>query len=157
MKRFTWRLQSVLDVKQKQQELKRAELFDLNEQLNTLQRQLLEQKKILADAIETLAKEDPAQRLERQVFFMTHVKANDEMIRKLESDLQAMTVQRDAKKDEVLELRKLTEGLDKLRAKAQQEFVAEQEKLEQKASDEMTTYRYAHQRMNQDQGEPVKI
>ncbi len=155
MKRFEWRLQSVLNVKQKQEQLKRAELFELNDMLKTLHSQLLKQKKMLADAIDELAQEEPRQRLEKQGLFMAHVKANDDMIKKLEHDIHNMTVQRDAKRHEVMELKKLTEGLDKLRSKAEREFVAEQEKLDQKASDEMTTYRFASDRLSQQHGEKI--
>ena len=157
MKRFQWRLQSVLDVKQKQEQLKRTELFELNDTLKTLHAQMLEQKKMLADAIDELAHEEPKQRLEKQGLFMAHVKANDDMIKKLENDIHEMTIQRDAKRNEVMELKKLTEGLDKLRSNAEREFVAEQEKLDQKASDEMTTYRFASDRISRQHEEKVKL
>lgn len=148
MKRFQWRLQSVLDVKRKQEQLKRVELFELNDKIKTLQLRLTQQREILMNAINALARENPRQRLEKQGFFMTYTQRNDMMIQQLESDIQALTVQRDAKRNEVMELRKLTEGLDKLRTKAEQEFISEQEKQEQKAADEMTTYRVANDRLH---------
>lgn len=157
MKRFKWRLQSVLEVKKKQEQLKRVELFELTEKLDQLRGELVRQKKILSDSIDNLAKESPKSRLEKQGFFMTHAKANDEVIRGIGTSINEMEIQREEKIAEVMELKKITEGLSKLRAKAEREFVVEQEKLEQKESDEMTTCRFAQKRINQSNVEKMNV
>lgn len=157
MKRFKWRLQSVLDVKEKQERLKRAELFELTRKLDQMNDELSCQKRILSDLLSDLSKEVPKSRLEKQVFFMTHVKANDEVIRKMQSSIKELQLQREQKMIEVMEFKKLTQGLNQLRDKAERQFVAEQEKLEQKISDEMTTCRFALERINQVKIEEINV
>lgn len=149
MKRFQWRLQSVLDVKEKQEQLKRAELSQLDRQLEQFNRELNRQQRIVADLIDSLQAEDARTRMEKQGFIMAHITANDELILKLQDDINALRTRRKEAMDEVLELKKLTEGLSKLRSKAAREFAAEQEKRDQQASDEITTYRFARQRLDE--------
>ena len=149
MKRFQWRLQSVLDVKEKQEQLKRAELSEIDKQLYDVKNEIQRQKRIVTDLLNDLEKQDAKTRLQRQGFIMAQIKTNDELILKLERDINALRTRRQLAMDEVLELKKITEGLSKLRTKARQEFIAEQEKLEQNAADEMTTCRFAMDRLDQ--------
>lgn len=155
MKRFQWRLQSVLDIKGKQEQFKRAELSDIDKQINDVQNEIHRQRKIVADLLSDLEKQDAKTRMQKQGFIMAHAKTNDDLILKLEQDLNELRARRQQTMDEVIELKKVTEGLSRLRAKAEKEFVAEQEKLEQKAADEMTTYRFAIDRLDQKTMEKV--
>lgn len=51
MKRFTWRLQKVLDIKSQQEQLKRNELFRIAEQLAVKRGELLMRRRILQDLV----------------------------------------------------------------------------------------------------------
>ena len=86
---------------------------------------------------------------------MAQTKTNDELILKLEQDINELRSKRQQTMDEVIELKTITEGLSKLRTKAKQEFLAEQDKQQQADADEMTTYRFAVDRLDQTLPEKV--
>ena len=143
MKRFVWRLQRVLDVKTKLEQKKRAELLEITQKLIETQGELLTQRKILEEIIDELNKENPQKRLGKQEFFLRHSTATDELIKRLRDKVRALELQQREKIDELLKVRRFKEGLERLRAKAKEEFIKEQEKLEQKELDEGATVSFA--------------
>jgi flagellar biosynthesis chaperone FliJ len=139
MKRFVWRLQRVLDIKKKEEQKTRAELFEVTERLAKTRGELLAQQKILESIIEGLTKETPRKRLGDQEFFLKYSAVTIEKIRRLEDKVSRLESQQREKIAEVLKVRRFKEGLEKLRAEAKIEFIRQQEKLEQKELDEGAT------------------
>jgi len=139
MKRFVWRLQRVLDIRKKEEQKARAELLELTERLAQTRGELLIQQKMLEDIINSLTGENPKKRLGRQEFFLKFSAASDEQIKKLEDKVNELESQQRDKIAEVLKLRRLKEGMEKLRTEAKMQFIKEQEKLEQKQLDEGAT------------------
>jgi len=150
MKRFAWRLQRVLDIKKKEEQIKRTELLAITEQLAKTQGELLVQKMMLKNIINDLNEEPPAQRLGKQKLFLECSAVNDSLIRKLKNKIDGLKKQQKEKIAEVLKVKRYKEGLEKLRAEAKTEFITEQEKLEQKQADELTTMRFARKIIQQD-------
>ena len=72
---------------------------------------------------------------------------NDERIRELESKVKELKTQQREKIAEVIKARRFKEGLENLRNEAKTQFIKEQEKLEQKESDEMSTIVFARKIM----------
>jgi flagellar biosynthesis chaperone FliJ len=143
MKRFAWRLQKVLDIKSKQEQLKRNELFQIAEQLAAKRGELLLRRRVLQNlAAEVKGHESPA-RLNAQEFFLRHAAADDARIRRLREEIAALEVRHKEKTAEVLALRRFKEGLEKLREQAKEDYIREQERLEQKDLDEGTTIAFA--------------
>lgn len=149
MKRFKWRLQRVLDIKQKEEQVRRAELVNITEQLSQARGELFMQKRILEDLIDSVSEANPQQRLDQQPFLMTWSATNDTKIKKLENDIQIFTGRQKDKIAEIMKLKQFNEGLEKLRTEAELEFFNEQEKREQKEMDEAVTSRFARQIMTQ--------
>lgn len=147
MKRFAWRLQRVLDIKQKEEQVKRSELLSITEQLAKLQGELLVQKMILKNSIEELSQERPVERLGKQKLFLEFSAVNDKLIANLENKINELRKQQKEKIAEVLKIRRYKEGLEKLRVEAKAEFMKEQEKQEQKQIDELTTTIFARKAM----------
>ena len=143
MKRFAWRLQRVLDIKTKEEQIKRAELLGVTEKLAQTRAGLAMQKRLLMDIIEGLTEENPVKRLAGQELFLKSSVTNDELIEKLESKVRQLETQQKEKIAEVLKVRRFKEGLEKLRVEAKAQFIKEQEKLEQKEADEMTSIGFA--------------
>lgn len=143
MKRFVWRLQQVLDIKAKEVQTKRTELFQLTEKLAQTRRQLLMQQRILKDIISGIAAKEPRKRLGQQEFFLKYSTTSNERIKKLENKLSEMELQQRIKIAELLRVRRFKEGLERLRAEAKKRFIAEQERLEQKELDEGATISFA--------------
>ena len=136
MKRFVWRLQRVLEIKKKQEQKTRAELFELTERLAQTRGELLARQKMLESIIEGLTGKSPKKRLGEQEFFLRYSTASDQQIKELIGRINELESQQREKIAEVLRLRRFKEGLEKLRVEAKIQFIKEQEKLEQKELDE---------------------
>ena len=149
MKRFAWRLQRVLDIKKKEEQTKRAELLDITEKLAQVRGELLIQKRLLKNIIESLTKEHPRIRLNKQEFFLRCSSTNDKLIKKLESEVKKLETRQKEKIAEILKVKKYKEGLNKLRAEAKTQFIKDQERLEQKDADEMAIMGFARKIIQQ--------
>ncbi len=139
MKRFVWRLQRVLNIKTKEEQIKKVELLKLTERLIQKRSELLTQKRVLADIIRNLSEKEPDKRLSRQELFLRSSRRNDEIIKKVEKRVSELDLQQREKTAEFLKLKRFKEGLEKLREEAKMRFITEQEKLEQKELDESAT------------------
>jgi len=143
MKRFVWRLQRVLDIKTKEEQVKKVELVKLTEKIAQTRSKLLTQKRILDNIIDDLTGQHPKKRLSKQEFFLRCSVTNDEVIKELKEKLSKLESAQKQKIAEVLKARRFKEGLEKLRAQAKARFIKEQEKLEQKELDERATVNFA--------------
>jgi flagellar biosynthesis chaperone FliJ len=139
MKRFVWRLQRVLDVKTKQEQIKRNELFQLAEQLAATRGELLLRQRILQDLMTEIKGQEAPRRWNAQEFLLRHAEADDVEIRRLQEEIAALHVRHQQKTAEVLAVRRFKEGLERLREQAKEEYIREQEKAEQRESDERST------------------
>jgi len=146
MRRFVWRLQRVLDVKAKQEQIKTQELFVVTEQLAQTRSSLLAQQQILRDILESITNENVKERLSKQEFFLKNSVATDEQIKKLKAEVIELEAKPKGKIAEVLKLRRFKEGLKKLKEQAQKRYIEEQEKLEQKQLDETATLGFAREK-----------
>lgn len=149
MRRFAWRLQRVLDIKGKEEQIKRAELLGVTEKLAQTKGGLAMQKRVLKNIIDGLTEEHPGKRLANQELFLKSSVTNDARIKKLESRIRQLETQQKEKIAEVLKVRRFKEGLEKLRVEAKLQFIREQEKLEQKEADEMVTTGFARKIIQQ--------
>ena len=78
-----------------------------------------------------------------QEFFLRRAAFDDEQIRKLKEEIAALEIRHKEKTAEVLAVRRFKEGLEKLRAQAKEEYIREQERLEQKELDERSAIVFA--------------
>ena len=143
MKQFTWRLQRVLDIRKKEEKKKKTELLQLTEILAAKRSELLLKKKILEDITHNISKENTKQRIAKQELFLTYAKTNNEYIKRLNKSIHELELQQKEKIDEVLKIRKLKDGLEKLKAEAKVQYIKEQEKHEQKEIDEGANISFA--------------
>jgi flagellar FliJ protein len=139
MKRFVWRLQRVLDIKTKEEQVKKAELIKMTEKVVQARNNLLAQKRILDTIIDDLRGQHPKKRLSKQEFFLRCSVTNDAIIKELQEKLSELESAQKQKIAEVLKIRRFKKGLEKLQAQAKERYIKEQEKLEQKELDERTT------------------
>jgi len=148
MKRFVWRLQRVLEIKKKEEQKVRAELFQLTEKLALARGELLIWQKKLENIINGLTEENPKKRLGEQEFFLRYSATSDEQIKKLEEKKNKLESQQREKIAEVLKVKRFKEGMEKLRVEAKVQFIKEQEKLEQKEMDESATISFVRKSQN---------
>jgi len=145
MKRFVWRLQRVLEIRTKEEQIKKTELLKLTQKLTEKRSELLIQKRILNEIIVALAAMKPHKRLTEQELFLRYSTTTDDLIKQLEKQIRQLEIEQSDKIAEVLKLKRLREGLEKLREQAKANFMKEQEKLEQKELDEMAAIRFARE------------
>jgi flagellar biosynthesis chaperone FliJ len=136
MRKFVWRLQRVLDIRKMQEQKARSELFALTEKIAATRGELLMQRKILENIIKDIANISPKKRLAEQEFFLRNSAASNERIRRLKERIRELELQQKEKIAEVLKLRRSREGMEKLRARAKEDYIKEQEKIEQNELDE---------------------
>ncbi len=148
MKRFVWRLQRVLEIKKKEEQKTRAELFELTERLAQRRAELLVRQKMLESIIEGLTEGNSEKRLGEQEFFLRYSTTSDEKIRKLKDKINELELQQREKIAEVLKVRRFKEGLERLRVEAKIQFIKEQEKLEQKELDDGATISFVRKSLN---------
>ena len=156
MRRFAWRLQRVLDIKAKQEQIKTQELFVITDKLTQTRSSLLAQQQILRDILESIANEPPKERLSKQEFFLRNSAATDELIKKLKANIRELEIKQKEKIAEVLKLRRFKEGLEHLREQAQRKYIEAQEKLEQKQLDETATLSFTRERHSIEQETNLK-
>jgi hypothetical protein len=143
MNRFTWRLQRVLDVKTKEEQLRRIELFQLAEQLAAKRSELLLRQRILQNLLAEIRRDRSSQRLGSQEFLLRRAAVDDEQIRRLQEEMAVLETRHKEKTAEVLAVRRFKEGLERLRTQAKEQYIEEQERLEQRELDERTTIAFA--------------
>ncbi len=153
-----WRLQKVLQIKTKEEQAKRAELFQLTEKLAQAQGKLLMQQRILRDILIDIAEKKPQpgrspgpdqtrlRRVCEQEFVLKHSATNDAQIKILKKQVTELESKQRKKIQEVLKARQFKKGLEKLREQANKQHIQEQEKLEQKESDEGATVSFTRGR-----------
>ena len=143
MAKFVWRLQRVLDVKQKQEQAKRLELLRLTEQVAQARCQLMMRQQALKVMLESVAEASPKERMNQQALAMEYAKGSQARINALEEQVKALQALKKAKTEEVLALKQATEGLERLRANAELRFMKDLDRKEQKMADDMTLLKHA--------------
>jgi flagellar export protein FliJ len=146
MKRFVWRLQRVLDVRIKQEQVKRTELFRVTQELAEKRTELLLRQQILQEALASIGAENSSQRMGEQELVLRYTATNDEQIRQVKEVIHGLEVRQKEKLNELLAVRRSREALERLREDTRQQFIQEQEKLDQKESDERTAIAFMRNR-----------
>lgn len=143
MKKFTWRLQRLFDLKVKQENVMRTELVSITEQAVALRGRIMLRKSSLRQMLMKLGQKEPRKRLKEQQLVLKYVHVTDEEIAQLELKLTELEELRKEKIKQIMKIRKFRKGLEKLRATAKAEFIREFEKFQQNELDDNTTISFA--------------
>ena len=142
MARFVWRLQRVLDIREKEEHAMRSELMALSERMVLLRQEIMVIRARIHTALEELSSKEPLERLSGQQLFMKHSEYSDIEIDSLKAELSNVDAQRKAKMNEILEKRQSIKALEKLRAKAKEAYLVELAHKEQQELDEYTNNKF---------------
>ena len=146
MKRFVWRLQRVLDVRAKQEQVKRTELCRVAQELAEKRTELLLRQQLLQEALASVGAENSPQRIGEQEMVLRYAATNDELIRRVREMIAALEIRQKEKLAELLAVRQSREAMERLREETRQRFMQEQEKLDQKESDERAIMAFGRNR-----------
>jgi flagellar biosynthesis chaperone FliJ len=139
MKKFTWKLQRLLDVKQKQEQTLRNEIITLAEQAAIVRGRMMAMKmRLRAHQREIQALPDE-QRIGAQSFYLQYVPVIDKALHQMAEEGRMLENRRRGKMEEFLKMQKFRKGLERLKKKAQQEYFRQVSIEEQKQLDD-----YAH-------------
>jgi len=142
MARFVWRLQRVLDIREKQQQALQAELMVMTEKAVAIRQAIMVVRVKLRTMMDDLSSMDAKERLLSQQIFMKYAEYSEKEIIRLEGELESVEKIRQEMMVEIQEKRKFIKGLEKLREKAKDEFIERANLLEQKELDEFTNNRF---------------
>lgn len=136
MKKFNWKLQKILDIKQMQENALKAELMSLSQKEFGLRSEAMLINTQMRSLIADLKAVPINERLERQAGLIEYTDTIKYQIGCIEKKIKTIIEQKDGTKKQLLEIRKLRKGLEILRDKARDEYIAEQEKILQSELDE---------------------
>jgi flagellar biosynthesis chaperone FliJ len=136
MKRFQWRLQTLLDVTAGREQACRLEVFGLTAQATGVRREILARQETVHGLLTALGAQRLAERLPRHQLFLACAETARREIAGLEERLKELQRQRDEKMAQYMQQRSKRKALDRLREEAQKKHMKEWEALEQKATDE---------------------
>ncbi len=145
---FVWRLQRVLDLKEKVEKVQEAALLRLTVELAAAKMIYLQEKRRLHETMTAIGKSSPGKRLPQQQFFLKYAAYDNERLGQQRLTLQQMEALQKEKIAELAELKQAREGMQKIRAEAKRAFETEQEKRLQKESDDLAHSAFAHKRRN---------
>jgi|FrelakmetLWP11LW_1041352.scaffolds.fasta_scaffold11805_2 flagellar FliJ protein len=143
MKKFVWRLQRLLDIKTRQEELLRTELIALTEQVAAVRAEILMHKISIRSKLAQMRTIEAAERLEQQRHFMQFAHVLDARIKSLNEKMTQLEEQRKELIRRLMDVRKERKSLEKLREKARTEYQKESNQMEQKSTDETNSTAFA--------------
>ncbi len=147
MLKFEWRLQKLLDLKIKQEQSLRTELIAVTEQAVALRGQILMERALLRQQLSETERMPGVERMARQEFLLQFSQVTETTIRDMEQKLELLEMARRSKIQEILTVRKFRKGLEKLRSRAQEEFEQEQQRQDQKQTDDRNSIGFARRIM----------
>ena len=139
MKKFKWKLDRLLSIRQKQEKKKSVELIELTEKIVAARGELLMKQRIIQNILNEINEKKPKPRMLEQELFLNFSTTSNEQINTLKEKIVRLELQQKEKKEELLKIRQIKEGLEKLRQEAKISFIKEQEIIEQKEIDDGAT------------------
>ncbi len=143
MKRFRWSLQRLLEVTVHREQVLRAELMRLSQEMAGLREIILARQAVLKSLLAELANEDIRTRFLEQQLFMNYVQNDQKQIRQFEQQLKELGVVRKQKNAEFLQVRTTRKTLERLREQAKERYLRDQLRVEQKQLDEVAHISFA--------------
>jgi flagellar FliJ protein len=143
MKKFTWRLQRLLDIKNIEEKCKMMELAKVTKILEETEMMIIKHKRVLEQIISEISQKNTDDRLRMQEFFMKYSRESDEIIKKLIQKMAELQDERKKKLEELIEVKRYRKGLEKLKEQAKTTFTQEQERQDQKQLDDDASMRIA--------------
>ncbi len=146
MRRFRWRLQRVLDVKQKAEKAKSAQLLQIGEMLAEARASILMERHKLRKVQEELMAQGEGQRLVHQAMFLRYAEENDRRIAHLERRIMELEQRKQEVANEVIQLKRAKEAMEKLKEEDRERYIKEQDKIIQKEDDDRASAAFVRER-----------
>jgi len=145
MKKFNWRLQRVLELKEKQEHFARIELMEITEKIIAIRHAILLRQVNLRQSLADFGLIEVAQRLPSHEMMMRSAKYVGEQISLLRKKMTEFEEVKKQKMEKMLELRKFRKNLEKLRQSAYLLYQEDIKKMQLGEIDEIASIATARQ------------
>lgn len=152
MKKFRWRLQRVLDLKIRQEEVLRARIVELMERAAAVRGRIMMLQAMLRSGLMEIRSLPSAEQIDAQRRFLEYVPYRHGQIAVLREQLSRLEQERKQQMEEMSRLRKFRKGLEQLRGRAVEEYLRESGREEQKLLDECSGQALIRRRMTESGG-----
>ena len=139
MKKFKWRLERVLELKKKQEEMARAELLEMTAMIAAVRNAVIVREIKLRDSLERFTKFDIGARTLNHDWMAKSTGFMNEQISLFRKKLVEYEDIKKQKLAKVMELRKSRKNLEKLKESALEKYREEFKKYEQNDLDDITS------------------
>jgi flagellar export protein FliJ len=136
MKKFAWRLERVLEIKVKQEEMQRALVAQINERIAKVKREIAEWKEKAEKMLAGVRQCGPGERIGQQAFVLKTMAYLNEQVEKTKKKLAELESTREREMMKLLEMRRFRMSLENLREAAKVQHGLEVKKFEQAQSDD---------------------
>ena len=147
MKKFTWRLQRILDLKSKEEKILTARLNEITKNIAIAQSRVTTLRIKLKNLLDEMDNNKIHGRLTEHELLMKSTFYNDLAIKTLMAEISKMKTEKQKKTEELIQLKRYKEGMEKLRQKAKDQYMAAQQKIEQNEADDRSTVRFCRDKI----------
>ncbi len=153
MRRFRFRLQRVLELKESLENQKRDEIAMLYALLNEKEREIKEGKLEVNSAYNDMRSELEGNiDVSRASLWVNYIDRLWERIHMLEDEREKLNSEIEERRKELFELMKERKTLEKLKERQYREYAREADRQERLNVDEMATIRFVHKKINGEKG-----
>ena len=142
MARFIFKLQSVLNIKQQQEDNKKNELGKAIQSLEAEKQILNGLESSLADTVREFNEKAKKTTVHKLIEFNEYLSLLNSKIKSQKENVNNAALYVDKVREELVMAVKERKILEKLKEKKHEEYIIEQKKLEQKTNDEIVSYNY---------------
>ncbi|NLK86685.1 MAG: flagellar export protein FliJ [Clostridiaceae bacterium] len=142
MARFIFKLQSVLNLKQQQEESKKNELGKAIQMLEAERSKLSELEDSMTASVKEFNEKTKKATVHKLIEFNEYISLLNSKIKSQKDNVNNAAQYVDKVREELLKAVKERKILEKLKEKKYEEYLMEQKKLEQKTNDEIVSYNH---------------
>lgn len=142
MAQFFWRLQRVLDVREKEETVLRSEFVSLSDKITEIKGAISAIRERIQEMLEKLSCKDPGERIVEQQMFMQYAEFSEQEIKRLESEADSVEEQRKEKIKQLKEKHIEIKSLEKLRENAKKKFEQDVQRREQSQTDDFNNIKF---------------
>jgi hypothetical protein len=143
MKRFSWRLQRVLEITAQRERLLRAEVLALAHEIARVRHEIAARRKTVQTILDDLGRKALADRLGEQTIVLACAAAEERILAGLQGRREALESERKLKTEQFMKQRTLRRSLERLRETAYDKYRQAMAAREQAEFDEVSHIAFA--------------
>jgi hypothetical protein len=143
MKRFSWRLERVLEITARREQALRAELFALAQEIARTRHEIALRRQTVRTILDDLGRKTLAERLGEQTIVLACAAAEERILAGLQRRCETLEAERKTKTEQFMKHRTLRRSLERLREAAYAKYLRAAAAREQAEFDEVSHIAFA--------------